>query len=145
MFTNNLKKIVSRRKKRVGRGGGSGKGFHTVGRGQKGQTSRAGYSQPKGFQGGQVRLNKNLPVTRGFKSLNTSKGTSVSIIKLLDKGVFEIDNVALSTLSGKNSAKLVGASNYENYDLGKVVVKKDVVLSTSLKEKILSSGGKVEE
>lgn len=35
-----LPKVVRRRSKRIGRGGGSGKGFHTVGRGQKGQKAR---------------------------------------------------------------------------------------------------------
>lgn len=35
-----LPKIIAKRKKRIGRGIGSGKGGHTVGRGQKGQKTR---------------------------------------------------------------------------------------------------------
>lgn len=54
-------------KKRVGRGYGSGKGGHTVGRGQKGQKSRAGYSSPRpGFEGGAMPLSRRIPKYRGF-------------------------------------------------------------------------------
>ena len=40
-MTTKLEKTVTKRKKRVGRGYGSGKGGHTSGRGQKGQKSRS--------------------------------------------------------------------------------------------------------
>jgi large subunit ribosomal protein L15 len=144
MFTSNLKKIVDKRKKRIGRGPGSGKGFHTVGKGQKGQTSRAGYSRKRGFEGGQVPISRRLPVYRGFK-VSGSDVTAVRISKMLDKNIFEIDQEALAALSSQKNLKLVGDKNYENYDLSKVVVKQGVVISNSLKEKILASGGKVEE
>ncbi len=68
-----LKKITDRAKKRVGRGGGSGKGFHTAGRGTKGHTARQGGTIPLWFEGGQLPLIKRLPYLRGkfrFKSLN---------------------------------------------------------------------------
>lgn len=70
----NLLKITSRAKKRLGRGGGSGKGFHTVGRGTKGHTSREGGTIPLWFEGGQLPLIKRLPYLRGkdhFDSVNT--------------------------------------------------------------------------
>lgn len=51
--------------KRIGRGYGSGKGGHTVGRGQKGQKARR--KVKPGFEGGQLPLGKRLPVRRGFK------------------------------------------------------------------------------
>ena len=52
--------------KRVGRGPGSGQGT-TAGRGQKGQGSRSGGVKGKGFEGGQMPLQRRLP-KRGFKN-----------------------------------------------------------------------------
>lgn len=52
------------KKKRVGRGPGSGLG-KTAGRGNKGQKSRSGYSAKVGFEGGQMPLQRRLP-KRGF-------------------------------------------------------------------------------
>jgi large subunit ribosomal protein L15 len=52
-------------RKRVGRGTGSGRG-KTSGRGHKGQNSRSGVAL-KGFEGGQMPLNRRLP-KRGFKN-----------------------------------------------------------------------------
>jgi len=144
MFTQNLKKIVTRRKKRVGRGYGSGKGAHTVGRGSKGQTSRAGHSIPKGFEGGQNTLIRRLPKLKGIKSLR-EKSVSVNIINLLKKNIFEIDAAVLSSFAKSNDIKLVGSSSYEGYDLSKVVVKNGIKLTKTLREKITQSGGKVEE
>ncbi len=61
----NLPKITKGRKKRVGRGYGSGKGGHTSGRGQKGQKSRSGLGIM--FEGVKVKksLIKRLPLKRG--------------------------------------------------------------------------------
>ena len=53
-----------KKRKRVGRGPGSGNG-KTAGRGHKGQQSRAGYSRRPGFEGGQMPLHRRLP-KRGF-------------------------------------------------------------------------------
>ena len=63
---NSLPKITTRNPKRVGRGYGSGKGGHTVGRGQKGQKSRSAYRRKLGFEGGQLPLYKRLPRIRGW-------------------------------------------------------------------------------
>jgi|TARA_B100000315_G_scaffold232794_1_gene245337 large subunit ribosomal protein L15 len=54
----------TRSKKRVGRGQGSGTG-KTAGRGHKGQKSRSGYSRKRGFEGGQMPLQRRVP-KRGF-------------------------------------------------------------------------------
>jgi large subunit ribosomal protein L15 len=69
MELHEITKILGNRgtKKRIGRGGGSGKGFHTVGKGNKGQNARSGHGIPVGFEGGQVPLYKKLPKIRGFK------------------------------------------------------------------------------
>lgn len=103
MELSNLSKIIGNKgpSKRIGRGGGSGKGFHTVGRGNKGQNARSGHGIPVGFEGGQVPLYKKLPKIRGFKrsykkrpavlnfySLDVfENGTEITPQILLDKGL----------------------------------------------------------
>jgi large subunit ribosomal protein L15 len=57
---------ASKKRMRVGRGIGSGKG-KTAGRGVKGQKARAGVSI-KGFEGGQMPLHRRLP-KRGFNNI----------------------------------------------------------------------------
>ena len=56
-----------KKKKRIGRGQGSGQGC-TAGRGNKGQQSRSGYSKRYGFEGGQTPLFQRIP-TRGFNNV----------------------------------------------------------------------------
>lgn len=58
---------AAHRKKRVGRGPGSGWG-KTSARGNKGQKSRSGYSGKRGFEGGQMPLHRRLP-KRGFTNI----------------------------------------------------------------------------
>jgi large subunit ribosomal protein L15 len=58
---------ATRKRKRVGRGPGSGLG-KTAGRGNKGAQSRSGYKQKRGFEGGQMPLHRRLP-KRGFFNL----------------------------------------------------------------------------
>jgi large subunit ribosomal protein L15 len=66
MDLSNLKppKGATRNRKRIGRGPGSGQG-KTAGKGNKGAQSRSGYSQKRGFEGGQMPLHRRLP-KRGF-------------------------------------------------------------------------------
>ena len=54
--------------KRIGRGQGSGRGGTST-RGHKGQKSRSGYSRKKGFEGGQMPLQRRVPKF-GFKNPN---------------------------------------------------------------------------
>lgn len=62
----NLKpaKGAVKKRKRVGRGSGSGFG-KTAGRGMNGQKSRSGYSRKRAFEGGQMPLVRRIP-KRGF-------------------------------------------------------------------------------
>jgi len=55
-----------KKKKRVGRGDGSGHGG-TAGKGSKGQNARSGHSVRPGFEGGQMPLSRRLPKV-GFKN-----------------------------------------------------------------------------
>ena len=66
MITLNSRDKIKKRKLRVGRGIGSGKG-KTSGRGVKGQKSRSGVAI-KSFEGGQMPLYRRLP-KRGFNSI----------------------------------------------------------------------------
>ncbi|MBA3513849.1 MAG: 50S ribosomal protein L15 [Pyrinomonadaceae bacterium] len=65
------------KKKRLGRGPGSGLG-KTAGRGEKGQKSRSGYSRKIGFEGGQMPLHRRLP-KRGFTNIFKKRWIEVSI------------------------------------------------------------------
>ena len=68
------------KKKRVGRGPGSGLG-KTAGRGEKGQKSRSGYSAKIGFEGGQMPLHRRLP-KRGFTNIFRKHWLEVSLAAL---------------------------------------------------------------
>jgi large subunit ribosomal protein L15 len=68
------------KKKRVGRGPGSGLG-KTAGRGEKGQKSRSGYSAKIGFEGGQMPLHRRLP-KRGFTNIFKKRWLEVSLAAL---------------------------------------------------------------
>lgn len=68
-----LPKVVTKSKKRVGRGMGSGKGSHTSGRGQKGQKSRGHIGVL--FEGMKMRKSflKRLPLIRGKGKFHAKK------------------------------------------------------------------------
>lgn len=91
-----LIKIITKTKKRVGRGAGSGKGQHTSGRGQKGQKSRN--KVPQWFEGGQLPLIRRTPFIRGkdrFASL-TDKPYVITTEQLnvfADNAVVDIDTI----------------------------------------------------
>jgi large subunit ribosomal protein L15 len=87
-------------RRRVGRGPGSGRG-KTCGRGHKGQNSRSGVAL-KGFEGGQMPLNRRLP-KRGFKNIFGKDYATVNLGRLqaaIDAGKLDpkkpIDLAALS-------------------------------------------------
>lgn len=94
MKLNDLKPATGSRKsrRRVGRGVGSGHG-KTAGRGHKGQKSRSGFSQGKGWEGGRSRLIMRLP-KRGF---NREK-TVVQIVNLSDLNRFDAGTTVTAML-----------------------------------------------
>ena len=102
MQLNNLTKI-NKKKIRVGRGIGSGKG-KTSSRGHKGQKSRSGVSI-KSFEGGQMPLYRRLP-KRGFKSLNKNKIAILNLSKIqniFEKSKNKLQNILdLKILKEKN-------------------------------------------
>ena len=68
------------KKKRIGRGPGSGTG-KTAGKGHKGQKSRSGYSSKRGFEGGQMPLQRRLP-KRGFTNIFKKEWIEISLAKI---------------------------------------------------------------
>lgn len=73
MTLEKLSKTVTKTKKRVGRGYGSGKGGHTSGRGQKGQKSRG--KLPLYFEGSKMRKTyiRRMPMLRGKMRFKAGK------------------------------------------------------------------------
>ena len=102
----------TRNRKRVGRGQGSGTG-KTAGRGNKGQKSRSGYSQKRGFEGGQMPLIKRLPKI-GFTS-RVIKPYVINVEKI--KAVAALEEITLESIASVHKmsksvkrVKLIGAS-----------------------------------
>jgi large subunit ribosomal protein L15 len=102
----------TRNRKRVGRGQGSGTG-KTAGRGNKGQKAISGYSKKRGFEGGQMPLQKRLPKV-GFTS-KVEKPYVINVEKI--KAVAELDEITLESIASVHKlqktvkrVKLIGAS-----------------------------------
>ena len=103
MSLNNLVKN-NKKKIRVGRGIGSGKG-KTSSRGHKGQKSRSGVSI-KSFEGGQMPLYRRLP-KRGFKSINKKNTAFLNLSKI--QNIIDKKNITNSlNLKILKEKKLVG-------------------------------------
>ncbi len=98
--------------KRVGRGQGSGMG-KTATRGQKGQKSRTGYAQKRGFEGGQQPLQRRLPKV-GFRS-KVEKPHAINVDKV--KSVAALEEITIETIKSVyklpkyvTKIKLIGSS-----------------------------------
>ena len=118
MALNNLKPACgsTHKAKRVGRGQGSGHG-KTAARGQKGQKSRTGYSQKRGFEGGQTPLQRRLPKV-GFKS-RVIKPQAINVDKFT--AIAELEEITMETLSNvvkikAKAIKLIGSKAKELKD-----------------------------
>ena len=140
LIKNNKKKI------RVGRGIGSGKG-KTSSRGHKGQKSRSGVAI-KSFEGGQMPLYRRLP-KRGFKSLIDSKTAILNLSKIqniIDKSKNSIkDTLDLKILKEK---KLVNKKFLKLKILGTGEIKNIIEISANFASKqalskIEKAGGKI--
>ena len=145
MPLNNLIKI-NKKRLRVGRGIGSGKG-KTSARGHKGQKSRSGVAI-KSFEGGQMPLYRRLP-KRGFKSLNKNKVAILNLSKIqniIDKKENEIkSNMDLKILKEK---KLINKKFKKLKILGTGEIKKNIEISAHFASKqalakIEKAGGKI--
>ena len=132
------------RKKRVGRGPGSGHG-KTSCRGHKGQKARSGGGVPAWFEGGQTPIYRRLP-KRGFKNPNAKEYAEVNV-GVLERYFEAGDEVTPEVLVerrivrklGKDGVKILG-----NGELTKALTVKAQAFSASAVKKIEAAGGKVE-
>src|SRR5262252_5312775 len=100
---------ATEKRKRVGRGMGSGMG-KTSTRGHKGQRSRSGSRLLRGFEGGQMPLHRRLP-KRGFTNIFREEYVIVNLERLTAIGEAEITPDVLKkagVLSGKKRVKILG-------------------------------------
>lgn len=148
MNLHELPKIKGNKKKSkiIGRGRGSGVGAHTVGKGQKGQKSRASRGAPFGFEGGQVPLFRRLPQIGGFRNPRPLRITSVSLgfFSTFDEGLTVtpqslvdagfIDRIPLHGVKVLGTGKLTKKLSFEGF-----------LFSEGAKKKIIASGSKIVE
>tara|TARA_B100001564_G_scaffold323832_1_gene304160 strand:- start:756 stop:1208 length:453 start_codon:yes stop_codon:yes gene_type:complete len=144
----NLNNLIKNNKKkiRVGRGIGSGRG-KTSSRGHKGQKSRSGVAI-KSFEGGQMPLYRRLP-KRGFKSLSKKNMAILNLSKIQNifeknkndlKSPLDLKYLKENKLINKNFSKLKILGS------GEIKIKLDITAhfaSKQAQEKITKAGGKL--
>jgi large subunit ribosomal protein L15 len=132
----------NKKRKRVGRGDGSGHG-KTSGRGHKGQGARSGGNVQPGFEGGQMPLQRRLP-KRGF---HNPFRVEVSVVNIEQLESFPSGSEVTPELLLQHG--LIGGKNRRVKILGDGALSKPLTVkahgfSAKAKEKIESSGGKTE-
>ncbi|MFQ5736810.1 MAG: 50S ribosomal protein L15 [Thermodesulfobacteriota bacterium] len=132
-----------KKRRRVGRGEGGGRG-KTSGRGGKGQTARSGGNIKPGFEGGQMPLQRKLP-KRGFTNIFKVKNRFVNLSEI--SAAFKAgDVVDASGLVEKGLIKKKGGpvKVLGNGELGVSITVKANSFSKSAAEKIKAAGGAAE-
>ena len=129
------------KKKRIGRGHGSGLG-KTSGRGHKGSGQRSGNKKRAWFEGGQMPLSRRLP-RRGFKNIFKEKFQIVNIYDIVKiKNNSQIDAVVLNqnglVRSALKPVKILG-----NGDIDKKISITASSFSKSAQSKIEKAGGTI--
>ena len=131
---------TTKKKKRVGRGIGSGNG-KTAGRGHKGQKSRSGGSVRLGFEGGQMPLQMRLPKF-GFSSRVNNSFKEVNIKNLDGMNIVSIETLKKSKIIGKSikKVKIFGDTIIES----KITVE-GIKVTKGARNSIEKAGGKIIE
>ena len=132
------------KKKRLGRGPGSGLG-KTAGKGHKGQKSRSGYSSKRGFEGGQMPLQRRLP-KRGFTNIFKKQWIEISLGKI-EENFNAGDDITPEILHERG---LIKKAKHDLVVLGSGDVSKALNISAhrftkAAKEKIENAGGSITE
>ncbi len=133
-------KKATTKRKRVGRGMGSGMG-KTSTRGHKGQRSRTGSRMIRGFEGGQMPLHRRMP-KRGFTNIFRKEYAIVSLQRLAELGETTINPDVLrkaGVVKTKHPVKILGDG-----ELSVALTVSAHKFSKSAQEKITKAGGKVE-
>jgi large subunit ribosomal protein L15 len=130
-----------RRRKRVGRGPGSGHG-KTAGRGHKGRGSRSGGNTPPGYEGGQMPLTRRLP-KRGFRPVAR---VEYAIVNLRQLGAFPAGSTvgpeelrARGLVKGRQPIKCLADG-----ELTHALAVRVHAVSAKARERIAAAGGSVE-
>ena len=135
---------ATHKRKRLGRGAGSGHG-QTAGKGDKGQLARSGGSVRPGFEGGKMPLYRRVP-KRGFKNpgRRTIAVLNLSDLERLDPATFQ--EISLESLCSAKEIKgrFDRLAILGNGELTKAFSVKAHKMSAAAQEKILKAGGKVE-
>lgn len=128
--------------KRVGRGIGSGLG-KTCGRGHKGQKSRSGGKVARGFEGGQMPIQRRVPKF-GFTS---RKAAFIAEVRLNELELVKENEVTLASLkeAGVISQKIKDAKIMLSGELKTPVTVKGLRVTKGAKAAIEAAGGKVED
>ncbi len=144
MRINELKPAAGtkRKRKRVGRGVGSGMG-KTATRGQDGQNSRSGGGVRPGFEGGQMPLARRLP-KRGFTNIFAK---TYSIVNISDLNCFEDGTEVTAQLLKQE--RLIrkyndGLKVLGNGEITKKLTVKATKFTKTASEKIVAAGGVAE-
>jgi large subunit ribosomal protein L15 len=133
-------KKATEKRKRVGRGMGSGMG-KTSTRGHKGQRSRTGSRMIRGFEGGQMPLHRRMP-KRGFTNIFRKEFNIVSLERLVELGETTITPDVLrqaGVIKTKHPVKILGDG-----ELKSAITVHAHKFSKSAQEKIIQAGGKFE-
>ncbi len=132
---------AKRAPKRVGRGAGSGNG-KTGGRGHKGQKSRAGGNIRRGFEGGQMPLQRRLPKF-GFASRKAKFNAEVKVglLGLLDTDAVDLEVLKAAKLVSRRAQRVKIIAGGE---LDKAVVVTNLNVTQGARAVIESAGGKIE-
>jgi large subunit ribosomal protein L15 len=133
-------KKSSEKRKRVGRGMGSGMG-KTSTRGHKGQRSRSGSRMIRGFEGGQMPLHRRMP-KRGFTNIFRKEYAIVNLEALAALGETTITPDVLrkaGVIKTKHPVKILGDG-----ELKAALTVHAHKFSKSAQEKITKAGGKFE-
>jgi len=128
-------------RRRIGRGMGSGRG-KTAGRGQKGQHSVSGFSQMRGFEGGQMPLHRRMP-KRGFTNIFKKEYAIVNVGHL---GELEGDSFDPARLVELGVVKKLGdgLKILGDGELKRAIRVQAHLFSKTAAEKIQAAGGNVE-
>ena len=141
-----LPKITEKRKRRVGRGHGSGR-VKTAGRGTKGQNAKG--KRPLSFEGGALSLIKRLPFRRGKERNKAFKKKpvilNVKVLSLLKKdSVVDVAFLIKNRIVDSDHAKKYGVKILGDGDIQIALVIK-LPISKNAAKKIEKAGGRVEK
>ena len=144
MKLNELKppKGARKKRKRIGRGEGSGHGGTST-KGHKGYKARSGGKRSPGFEGGQMPLQRRIP-KRGFKNPSRKEW---SVVNLRDLSAFP--DGAVVDVEGMKSSGLVkkvgfGVKILGEGDISRPLTVRAQAFSFSARKKIEAAGGKAE-